>query len=130
MRFVDLTLFQSSRCRTRPVCTRTDFDPDLSNLKIFTAGLGVRPSRRTSIDLVYHTYRQHELNDDQRSIDVDLDPNGLSHDLGQEVDLVIGSREIPDLTIELTLGYFMPGKAFATGSDDAFMADLAVRLRL
>ncbi len=104
------------------------FDPELSNMAIFTAGLGIRPTRRTSIDLVFHSYRQNELDDDQRSIDVDIDPNGLSTDLGREIDLVIGSREIRDLSIEFSVGYFNPGNAFP--NEDAFLADFAVRLRL
>jgi hypothetical protein len=33
-------------------------DPELSNLLIFTGGIGIRPTRRSSIDLVYHHYLQ------------------------------------------------------------------------
>ena len=32
------------------------FDPELSNLMIFTGGIGIRPTRNSSIDLVYHYY--------------------------------------------------------------------------
>ena len=33
-------------------------DPELSNLAIATLGLGLRPTRQSSVDLVYHEYRQ------------------------------------------------------------------------
>jgi len=32
------------------------FDPKLSNLQVFTAGIGVRPLRKSSVDGVYHHY--------------------------------------------------------------------------
>jgi alginate production protein len=34
-------------------------DPELSNLAIFTVGIGVRPSEKLSLDLVYHYDLQH-----------------------------------------------------------------------
>jgi alginate production protein len=105
------------------------FEPELSNLSIFTAGAGIKPSRRSSIDLVYHHYRQDEASDDIRDSNLEEDPTGLSRSLGSEVDLVIGFREIKNLNAELAFGYFRPGDAFPDGSDDAFLASFDVLYR-
>jgi alginate production protein len=105
------------------------FDPELSNMSIFTLGLGVRPSRRTSIDLVFHRYWQRRLSDDSRSIGIDVDPDGISRELGHEVDLVVGFREVNDFTAELVLAYFFPGNAFPRDADRAFSSELLLRRR-
>ena len=42
------------------------FDPELSNLSIFTAGLGTRPTPELSADLVYHYYLQDHAADELR----------------------------------------------------------------
>jgi hypothetical protein len=52
----------------------------------------------------------------------DAEPTGLSKDRGSEVDLVLGYHELDNVSLELFLSYFMPGRAFAEPSDDAFSA--------
>ena len=42
------------------------FDPELSNLSIFTAGFGARPTAELSADLVYHYYLQDHAADEVR----------------------------------------------------------------
>jgi alginate production protein len=102
------------------------FDPELSNLQIFTAGIGIRPTRRSSIDLVYHYYLQHKASDEIRDTSIDADPTGLSKKLGSEIDLIIGYEEIRNLEVKLALGYFIPGKAFAAAADHAFFAGVEI----
>ncbi|MFQ5783916.1 MAG: alginate export family protein [Alphaproteobacteria bacterium] len=100
------------------------FDPELSNMTILTAGVGVRPSKRSSIDVVYHYYQQHRAAASLRDAAVDISPQGRSRDLGHEVDLVVGYREIRDFDIEIVFGAFLPGDAFADGSDNAYFGGL------
>ena len=103
-------------------------DPRLSNLKVLTGGLGIRPSRRTSFDLVYHYYRQEYGADTISGDNLDVNPTGRSKDLGHELDLVAGYQEIKNLNTKLVVGYFWPGRAFAeTASDGAFLAEFQVR---
>ncbi|MFB3068799.1 MAG: alginate export family protein, partial [Acidobacteriota bacterium] len=40
------------------------FDPELSNLQVFTAGIGFRPIVKSSVDVVYHHYTQHTAVDE------------------------------------------------------------------
>jgi alginate production protein len=103
-------------------------DPRLSNLKVLTSGLGIRPSRRTSFDLVYHYFRQEYPGDRISGDNLDVDPTGLSKDLGSELDFVAGYQEIKNLNTKLVLGYFWPGRAFPkTSNDGAFLAEFQVR---
>ena len=103
-------------------------DPRLSNLMIFTGGVGVKPSGKTSLDLVYHYYLQDYASKTISGSDLSLHPTGLSKDVGSELDLVAGYQEIAQLQAKLVLGYFLPGAAFAgTSRDGAFNAQIQLR---
>jgi alginate production protein len=98
------------------------FDPELSNLSIFTAGFGARPTAELSADLVYHYYLQDHAADELRDSALDAEPTGRSKRLGSEIDLVLGFEEEGEFRIRGFLGYFMPGRAFADGADPALFA--------
>ena len=103
-------------------------DPKLSNLMIFTGGVGVRPGEKTSLDLVYHYYLQDHASPKISGSDLSTNPAGLSKEVGSEVDLVAGYQEIAALQTKLVLGYFLPGRAFAdTSRDGAFLASILFR---
>jgi alginate production protein len=102
------------------------FDPELSNMSILTAGLGARPREGISLDLVYHVYRQDKALDELGDNALEAEPTGDSRRLGSEIDLVIGFEEIEDFRIGGFLGYFMPGRAFGPGADDALFARIEV----
>jgi alginate production protein len=103
------------------------FDPELSNPQIFTAGIGIRPTRRSSIDLVYHYYLQHKASEGFRDAEIEADPSGRSKRLGSEIDLIIGYEELRNVEMKLALGYFIPGKAFPK-ADNAFFTGLEVEI--
>ncbi len=103
-------------------------DPELSNLHIYTAGIGFRPFPRISIDFVYHHYKQNRRSDELRNIDVRGDLTGISKDLGKEFDVIIGFLAIQNMRFRLRTGYFIPGKAFVKGENDpAFEGRLDVQ---
>jgi alginate production protein len=106
------------------------FDPELSNLSIFTAGVGINPTDTSSIDLVYHSYRQDRASDSLPDAGIDIHPDGLSKKLGSETDLITGyvyeRREISFETA-LMLAYFIPGKAFPSHSEKSFLTKLVVQ---
>jgi alginate production protein len=101
------------------------FDPELSNLQIFTAGIGIRPTRKSSVDLVYHDYLQHKASRRIRGSQINADPSGRSKRLGGEIDLIAGYEEIENLDLKLVLGYFIPGRAFPK-ADNAFFTGLEI----
>ncbi len=98
--------------------------PELSNMWILTSGLGIRPTKKSSIDLVYHYYRQHRAVDELRDADLDVDPDGEHRDLGQELDIVMGHRGFRNLKLEFVLGAFFPGEAFPGDAKNAYLGKL------
>ena len=98
-------------------------DPELSNLHIFTAGIGYRFSATASVDFVFHHYQQDQALDRLRSSDLDADPDGINQELGNELDVILGFNLSSNIETELVLGYFQPGPAFDDDADDAFKID-------
>lgn len=100
--------------------------PDLSNLVVYTAGVGVRPLNRTSVDVVYHHYRQPEPFPDMRDTRLRLDPEGLVGDIGDEFDVIIGFDHLRPMEVELVIANFIPGDAFEKNATDAWFVTLQV----
>ena len=65
---------------------------ELSNLLIVTLGLGLRPTVRSSFEVVYHYYRQDEALAELRDSNLEVEPDGRNKELGQALDLVFGRR--------------------------------------
>ncbi|MGQ0793378.1 MAG: alginate export family protein [Deltaproteobacteria bacterium] len=105
-------------------------NPELSNLYILTLGIGIKPTKRSSIDLVYHRYLQHKASDRFRGAGIDLNPSGTSRDIGSAVDIIIGYEELDNTDISLKFGYFSPGEAFSPHSAGAFVAAIELQCAL
>lgn len=105
------------------------FDPELSNIHILSAGFGINPTEQSSIDIVYHYYRQHRAADFIRDSALNTDPNGTTKDIGNEFDLVLGYERIrtPKLEAALKLGYLLPGEAFASNSENIFLVKFEIQ---
>jgi len=88
-------------------------DPELSNLQVFTAGVGVSLLRSSSLDLVYHAYRQVDAADFLRDARIEADLSGRSRDVGHEVDVVLALEEWERLEFEFVASAFRAGRAFA-----------------
>ena len=109
-------------------------DPELSNLKILTVGLGFRPWRDISVDFIYHRYWLDVVAEDLRNsaltAQMNQDPTRASRDVGQALDVVLGFRNvfgIQRLGIDVRGGLFFPGSAFRNdrGDDNYVDADSA-----
>jgi alginate production protein len=96
-------------------------DPELHNLGIFTVGAGLRPFPRTSIDLVYHNYKQQNPAPSVRRSTIRANPLGLDTDIGDEIDLIIAHRSTLGLGLNFAGGYFFPGNAYEN-ADGAWVA--------
>lgn len=100
-------------------------DPELSNLKILTVGLGFRPVQNVTVDLVYHQYRLHKIAEELRNSALtalmNQDDARPSKDVGSEFDIVIGIRRlfgVRRLGMDLRAGWFRPGDAFRIEEGD------------
>ena len=91
-------------------------DPELSNLQVFTAGIGVTFLEDSSLDLVFHQYRQVNAADRLRDAELDADPDGLDPDIGRGLDLILAVEEWDALEFEVMGSVFEAGDAFG---DDA-----------
>ncbi len=99
-------------------------DPELSNLRIFTAGVGFRPAGNVFVDLVYHRYRLREISDQLRNSSItaqmNQDDTQLSRSVGSEFDFIIGFRNLFGIRrfgFEARAGWFLPGKAYRNEVD-------------
>jgi alginate production protein len=103
------------------------FDPELSNLMVFTVGAGIRPTKKVSAEIIYHHYWQHRAHNELKDADIDADPDGVDRELGSEFDVVVAFRDVYNFTVEATFGVFIPGKAFSNDEDEsAFLASVRV----
>ncbi len=96
-------------------------EPELSNMRILTAGVSWWFEERSSLALIYHDYLQVEASDSIRDSNLDMDPNGIGRDLGSELDLVLSSRAFESVDLEFVAGGFFPGNAFDTNEDALFL---------
>ena len=99
-------------------------DPELSNLRIATAALGFRFWNHSSVQILYHSYRQDQPAKFLRDAEIRRQPAGRKRGIGQEIDLVIGLEEWEHLEIELIGAAFRAGPAFAAHLDGDNPEDL------
>lgn len=103
-------------------------DPELSNLRVFTVGVGFWPSPNVTVDLVYHRYLLNKLADEVPGSPITAEMSQvdtrLSKDVGKALDVVVGLRNLFGIRrfgVDLRMGWFFPGTAFLRndGTDDA-----------
>ncbi len=94
--------------------------PELTNLHVITAGIGVDITPDASLDLIYHDYRQAQTAD-LEAHNGDLKSrydNRSTTRLGSGIDLVWGVQVNKRLKTELIMGMFTPSKRFRSGASD------------
>ncbi|MDO4905553.1 MAG: alginate export family protein [Lautropia sp.] len=91
-------------------------NPSLSNLHVLTVGTGFAPGKNSSLDLVYHHYRQDHV---APLTGTSLRPRSdrqTSRNLGYGLDLVWGWRPTSKLRVEAVVGMFEPNDRFRNSS--------------
>jgi hypothetical protein len=115
-------------------------DPELSNMHIATGALGFRFWRDSSVEFVYHYYRQAQAKPYARNLafgrDPNVDPLGRptndpppdDPDLGHEWDLIVGIDAWPGWELELVGAAFMLGDAFKPKDGQlTYLGELQIR---
>ena len=87
-------------------------DPELSNLTIVTVGIGRALLTSSSLDLVYHAYRQTEPAASLRHARLEAGLTGQDRRIGQGLDLVLAVEESDRVEFELTASAFRAGEAW------------------
>lgn len=96
------------------------FDPELTNLHVITAGIGVQPRRGLALDAVYHEYVQATATSSLPSSNLDGALTGVRRAIGREIDFIVTIRATRGFDIDLASGIFLPGAAFGTPARNAF----------
>lgn len=95
--------------------------PDLENIRISTLSIGFRIGEDSSVELVHHNYRQDSAQA-EHTLRLRPDANGLSTDLGDEVNLVLGIEKWEHYEFEAVGAYFTPGPAFDARDSSWFLS--------
>jgi alginate production protein len=88
------------------------FRPELSNMQIWSLGVGLPLSEQSSIDFLYHDYRQVEPSATIRNSRLRTNPDGLHTDLGEEFDLIVSLDEWKHFQFQAVCSVFRAGEAF------------------
>lgn len=86
--------------------------PELSNLRITTLALGVPLFEDSSVDLVYHSYRQIHAANRLRDDRLRTNPRGEDRDIGEEYNIILGLEEWEHVEVEAVAALFRAGKAY------------------
>ena len=87
-------------------------DPELSNLRITTIGVGFSLAGVSSLDLVYHRYRQVRPAKELRHARIEADLTGGHTGIGSGIDLVATMYPSPRIEFSTTISAFRAGPAF------------------
>ena len=91
------------------------FDPELSNLRVFSTAISWSPVDEGSFTIAYHRYRQDVASDELTDSAIERDPNGELPSLGEEWDIIFKLEMDNDISVEAIASMFRAGRAF--GSD-------------
>ena len=104
-------------------------DPELSNLRIATASVGFRFLDESSVEFLYHFYKQVDATTFLRDALIKRAPTGRSHSIGQESDVAIGIEEWEHLELELIGAAFRAGAAYGReGGEWSYLTALKLKL--
>jgi len=92
--------------------------PELSNLQIFTAAAGISLFKASSLDLVYHYYRQVDAAPFLRDAGIEGELTGKQRSIGQALDLVLAVEEWEHFEFEIVGSMFQAGSAFGDQDGD------------
>lgn len=93
-------------------------EPELSNLQVFSAGVGISLFRTSSADLVYHYYRLVEPAAELRESRLATAFNGRDHRVGQSLGLTVAIEEGERFEFEFSGSVFRAGDAWGSKRGD------------
>lgn len=95
--------------------------PNLSNIEISTVALGIPIGSPGWVEFVLHRYSQSFVDNRISGSRLKVNPNGVSSELGEEIDVVISYRPKTRWQFGLTAGVFRAGEAF--GEDKGALSE-------
>lgn len=94
------------------------YQPELSNIEINQFGFEWNITGEVNIAVTRFDYRQRNLAEEMREVNIENDLTGTSRDLGHEIDLVVTIETEKNLELIFTMAEFNPGDAYGALSDE------------
>ena len=88
------------------------YQPEISNMVVQAFGIVWGAYEGVEIALMHYDYEQDERSDEIGDVTIEVDPTGLSNDLGNEIDLIVNLEVHDNLELVLIVGQFEAGKAY------------------
>ena len=88
------------------------YQPEISNMVVQAFGMVWEAYEGVEIALMHYDYEQDEPSDEIGDVTIEVDPTGLSSDLGNEIDLIVNLEVYDNLQLVLIVGQFEAGKAY------------------
>ena len=88
------------------------YQPEISNMVVQAFGFEWEAYEGVEIALMHYAYEQDERSDEIADVTIEVDPTGLSSDLGNEIDLIVTLEVYDNLELVLIAGQFEAGKAY------------------
>ena len=88
------------------------YQPEISNMVVQVFGIEWEAYEGVEIALMHYDYEQDKRSDEIRDVTIEVDPTGLSSDLGKEVDLIVTIEAYDGLELILIAAQFEAGKAY------------------
>ncbi len=94
------------------------YQPEISNLVVQAYGIEWEAYDGVEVALMHYDYEQDERSDQIADVSIEVDPTGLSRDLGKEVDLVVTIEAYDSLELIFIAAQFEAGKAYGEYEDE------------
>lgn len=88
------------------------YQPEISNLVVQAFGIEWEAYEGLEVALMHYDYEQDERSDQIADVTIEVDPTGLSSDLGKEIDLIVTIEPYENLELKLIAAQFEAGKAY------------------
>jgi hypothetical protein len=94
------------------------YQPEISNMVVQAFGIEWEAYHGVEIALMHYDYEQDQRSDDIRDVTIEVDPTGLSRDLGEEIDLVVTIEAYDSLELILIAAQFEAGRAYGSNEGE------------
>ena len=94
------------------------YQPEISNMVVQVFGIEWEAYEGVEIALMHYDYEQDKRSDEIRDVTIEVDPTGLSNDLGREIDLIVTIEAYDRLELVLIAAQFEAGKAYGVNDGE------------
>ena len=94
------------------------YQPEISNMVVQAFGIEWEAYDGVEIALMHYDYEQDTRSDDIRDVTIEVDPTGLSRDLGEEIDLIVTIEAYDNLELTLIAAQFEAGRAYGSNEGE------------